>query len=239
MENAKTSWWEYAQSYDVMCEHNPYYQANLEHFSKWLSEIELKNSPRICEVGAGTGNFLKAAGKVYPHAEFFHWDWNSTMNAIAKEKYSDLRIEVEIQNSDIAKFPGDLPKQDVMLALNSLYTFPDVNKVLSEVFNLLNPGGYFYTIDIGRPLEVTSWLLELINYNRKKIGVRRTLKALYDGRHAISANRSINQDADSGSYWRHETEEFEGILKEFGFEVVSLERCYRDSSDRAICRKPN
>lgn len=238
MASPEVSWWQYARSYDVLCDHNPYYQQNLEQFSTWLSELELDANPDICEVGAGTGNFLNLAAELRPDASFYHWDWNSTMNAIARQKYDNSQIQVEIQNNNISEFPGDLPRQDVMLAFNALYTFPDGFRVLEEVFQLLKPGGWFYTVDIGRPLEVGNWLIDLVSHNIKSIGFSKTMSVLLKSRFAITANRQINDEGDSGQYWRHETSEFGDWLEDAGFEVVLLERCYRDSADRAICRKP-
>lgn len=238
MATREVSWWDYATAYDLLCDHNPHYQQNLNDFKVWLSSTNLDDGIRICEVGAGTGNFLRAAGSVYPNAEFYHWDWNSTMNAIALDKYNETKIAVEIHNSDISDFPGDLPQQDVMLALNSLYTFPDPVAILEKAYALLKPGGWLYTIDIGRPLKVGAWAGDLLRHNLRTIGVRQTAYRLYRMRHAILANQSIDNKLSNGSYWQHKTDEFGRLLESLGFKVTKLESCYRDCADRAICRKP-
>ena len=234
----QVSWWNYANAYDLLCKINPYYQDNIESFSRWLASLEFNEPINFCEVGAGTGNFIEAASSVLSDASFFHWDWNSTMNEIASHKYTNARIEVEIQNTDIRDFPGDLPRQDVLLAVNALYTFPNPHEVLRRAYDLLKPGGWFYTIDLGRPLNTRAWFTDLVCQNVKTIGVVETVKTTYKLRHAVTQNRKIDRSQSDGNYWHHEPEEFQHWLEEVGFQVLEADTCYRDVCDRAICQKP-
>lgn len=234
----RVSWWEYGQAYDLLCEANPHYADNLSRFSAWFEGLNLNASNSVCEIGAGTGNYLAEAMRLNPNPAFCHWDWNSVMNEQAEAKYRSLDVSPEIISADIQSFPGDLKNLDVAIAVNSLYTFPHPRLVIDSVFRSLKPGGAFFTIDLGRPLETFGWARDLIMYNIKHRGFAATMKLTYKLRSAIAQNRKIDESQETGTYWEHSTEQFGATLEAAGFEVERLEICYRDKCDLAIARKP-
>lgn len=234
----RVSWWEYGAAYDELCSINPHYEDNVSRFRQWCTGVELPANPVICDIGAGTGNYLLEAARAKPESQFYHWDWNSVMNDLAAAKYAEAGFEATFASQNISDFPGDIPPVDLAIAVNSLYTFPDSKAVISRIFDSIKPGGLLFTIDLGRELDTGSWARDLIAYNIKTRGFTETLKLTYRLRHAIKQNRKIDQSQDDGAYWAHTTTEFAATMERAGFVVERLETCYRDKCDLAVCRKP-
>jgi ubiquinone/menaquinone biosynthesis C-methylase UbiE len=236
--NNPVSWSDYAFAYDVMCEANPAYSANLSLFMSWLGGLKLPASPKICDVGAGTGNYVLNVAKQYPDAEIFHVERDPTMNRLASQKYRDNQIKnVSFVTADVNDHKWDDNSLDVILAVNALYTLPDPNFVIEKIFSALKPGGHFFTIDLGREMRVLDWSKYVVASIVQARGLVGTIKTFYRARHAVTQNRAIRQAQDHRVYWKHTPSEFRKKLNEAGFQVEDLGLCYRGYCDVAICKK--
>ena len=169
------SWWEYARSYDLLCETNYHYQDLLQKYESWLREEMssrglLDKPATICDIGAGTGNFLLRAAKIVPHARLIHWDWNSAMNDLARKKYNKAGIPVEIVGKRAAELNNVDFNCDVLLLVNALYSMPNRKQVLANCRRIVAPCGKIYIIDTGRPINPMAFGSDLFLYLTKQKG---------------------------------------------------------------------
>lgn len=232
------SWSDYAAAYDVMCDANPAYAENLGLFSSWLRELELPPSAKICDVGAGTGNYVLGIAKQLPEARIFHLERDPVMNRLASQKYSTNGVSnVSFVIADIHDHAFEENSFDVILIVNSLYSLANPWYVLQKLHAALKPGAHLFTIDLGRAMNVLDWSKYIAISNIKKHGVRRTIRSFYRARHAITQNRAIRNAQDRGQFWQHTPAEFRDLLEDSGFELISLQTCYRGYCDAAVCRK--
>jgi ubiquinone/menaquinone biosynthesis C-methylase UbiE len=232
------SWSDYAFAYDVMCEANPAYSENLSLFMSWLDSLNLPASAKICDVGAGTGNYVLKVAKQYPEAEIFHVERDPTMNRLASQKYRENQVSnVSFVIADLNDHKWEENSLDVILAVNALYTLPDPNYVIEKIFSALKPGGHFFTIDLGREMRVFDWSKYVVASIVQARGIVGTIKTFYRARHALTQNRAIRQAQDHHVYWKHTPSEFRKELHEVGFQVEDLGLCYRGYCDVAICKK--
>ena len=231
-------WNEYAEAYDIMCKANPAYEENLSLFRRWSHELSLPADPTICDVGAGTGNYLVEIAKLYPKAKLIHIDSDPMMNRTARQKYkSDGLSNVTFQTCAAVEAEVAPNSIDALICVNALYTFADPAGALSRFHSWLKPGGELFLIDLGRPMNVANWTKYIVGSNLRRQGVKQTVSAFLRGRKAIGQNRRIRQEQESGAYWLHTPHRFATALKQAGFTLRILQTCYRDVCDLAICSK--
>jgi ubiquinone/menaquinone biosynthesis C-methylase UbiE len=228
----------YATQFDEMCELVPAYQENIDLLLKVISDLDLPERPRICDLGAGTGNFVCAMAELLPNAHFTHLDSDMTMNAYAASKYQKHGIanweivESYIQTASFAENSFDL-----IVCVNALNTAPPQLPVLRMIRRWLNDDGTLFLIDFGRPQKTLDWTWYMFKHTYKTHGIGRVFKALWNNREAIRQNRRARQDQKAGRMWLHSTEEFGNIVAKAGYSVDELGTCYRNYSDLVIARK--
>lgn len=220
-----------------MCSANPYYEENLQTFSRWFASLDLATNSVVCEVGAGTGNFLLQAIKQKPELRYVHIDLNVEMNRIAEEKYASCGHQVEVLQSDATQLDREA-SFDVVIAVNTLYTMSDYSKALDAIFLALKPDGYFFCIDLGRELDTSSWVRELVKYNIRQRGGWNTAKLVYSLLEVINQNRKIDRAQASGAFRGHSSDSFREMFEAAGFHVIRQGVCYRDKCDLLIARRP-
>lgn len=234
----EVSWWDYAAAYDLLCHYNYHYQALLVAFREWLIENnpDLSAKLAVCELGAGTGNFLIEAISTMPALEITHWDWNSEMVLRASSKYAALGINPKIEQTNILELHKNEKKFDLIVAINALYSFPEPLDVIEKAANKLNPGGYLYIVDVGRPINTFAWTRDLFTHAMKKEGLFRSLGLLVRLRKAIIENRKIDKSADLGEYWRHELHDLVEGVEATGLNITIADTCYRGIADRVVAK---
>lgn len=232
-------WDRYAEAYDIMCAANPAYKSNLQIFSGWMKRIELPSRPVVCDLGAGTGNYLIAAHAARRDGSFIHVDRDPAMNLRARRKYQKAEMhDICFQAANADEYDRSEASVDVLVCVNALYTFKNPLAVISRARRWLKPGGRLFSIDLGRRMDVASWSKYIIASNVQSRGILETLVAFYDGRHAISQNRLIRHQQDNGRYWMHSTQEFEDLFRTAGYEVTSIGVCYRGYCDVITATTP-
>jgi len=233
------SWWDYATAYDLLCQYNYHYQALKTEFTSWLraefsaSEAQIS----ICELGAGTGNFLIEAKRTLENAAITHWDWNSEMVQRAKQKYNEHHIDARTIQSNISELKNHERRYDLIIAINALYSFPSPQEVIRNSAQLLNEGGYLYVVDVGRPINTMAWTKDLFVHVMQTEGLWKSVAALVKLRKAITQNRKIDKTADEGTYWRHDLRELSTTIESTGLTVITSNTCYRGIADRVIARR--
>ena len=109
---------------------------------------------------------------------------------------------------------------------------------MCQIFNRIQPGGDFFVIDIGRPINVKDWRNFIFGDLIAKVGILKACEILIDGLPVAKANHHIRKNQENGRYWIHSHVEFLQMLENTGFKVVASDKCYRDYSDWAHVKRP-
>ena len=239
VEPDEMDWDAYADHYDLMCELNPSYQENLSTLADFVQRWDLASNSSVCDLGAGTGNYIKLLSGMLPDASFTHVDFDKKMNDVARRKYKvdgveDVRIIREYAQRIV--FPEN--RFDLILCINALYAIPPQERILKQIYRWLKPGGRFFVIDFGRKQRVLDWTFYLFRESLKNRRVGTYVKALVEGREVIRQNHRSTKGQITGRYWTHSTADFGDTLRRCGFDVEDLYPCYRGYSDLAVCLKP-
>jgi ubiquinone/menaquinone biosynthesis C-methylase UbiE len=234
--NDEMDWDAYAKHYDEMCDLNPAYRQNIELLLDRLSTWSLPDNPSICDVGAGTGNYIAALSNALPSASFTHVDFDARMIETAKAKYARLGVEgvscVQARAQEI-EFPA--ASFDLIISINALYAISPQRDLLVKMKNWLRPGGKLFLIDFGRQQNTTDWALYVLRECAKAGKLTRYFRALIEAREVLKQNRQTTKGQGSGRYWLHTTQEFNDVLIDCGFAVREVFSCYRGYCDCAIC----
>lgn len=239
-QSDEMDWDAYAEHYDVMCELNPSYHENLQQLASHLPEWDLAADAKVCDLGAGTGNYVHVLSRLMPRASFVHVDFDRRMNELADQKYRKNEISsVEILQEHVQNVTLAPNSFDLIICVNALYAIHPQRAVLHRVHQWLKPNGIFFVIDFGRKQRTLDWAIYLFRESMKRHRVGTYMKALLESREIIKQNRRSTRGQTSGRYWTHSTAEFGKVLTECGFSVDKLTPCYRGYADLAICRKQN
>jgi len=231
-------WDEYAEAYDVMCSANPAYAENLDIFNTWISRLGLPRDAKVCDVGAGTGNYVLEVATRFPESNVIHLDSDPMMNKAASRKYrarGATNVAFATSDARSATFPAAC--FDLIVCVNALYTFDSAERALERFHVWLKPTGYLFLIDLGRPMDVTDWSRYIVASSVKRVGFVETARAFLKGRKAIGQNRLIRREQQHGHYWLHTSDQFAMALQRSGFDIAHAGTCYRDVCDLAVCKK--
>ncbi|MEQ8485711.1 MAG: methyltransferase domain-containing protein [Pseudomonadales bacterium] len=231
-------WDAYARSYDEMCALNPAYQQNIEMLIRRLPQWNLPDDARVCDLGAGTGNYILQLSEHLPNASFWHVDADARMIDIANGKYHAAglsRVTTLHRTAEETTFPEQ--SFDLIICINALYAFPDRGGVLRHAHGWLRNNGRLFIIDFGRRQSTLDWTFYLFRESIKANRVGRYARALIEAREVIKQNIKTSKGQESGRYWLHSTEAFKQSLSEAGFNVLEASRCYRNYADMAVCVK--
>lgn len=232
-------WDAYATQYDLMAKFNPSYHENIRILRGGLDEWRVPDDAEICDLGAGTGNYISALFRARPDASYTHVDFDAIMNDIARTKYKELGIErVSIAEAYVqrAEFPEE--SFDLVICVNALYAMSPQEPILQKIRSWLKPGGVFFVIDFGRRFRMIDWGWYYIRSLIKNHGVVECAKFLLSCAEIYRQNSRGSKNQQDGAYWLHSTTEFGEALTKAGFTVEDLRPCYRDYCDLAVCRKP-
>jgi len=239
IQSDEMDWDAYAEHYDEMCALNPAYKANIDLLLARMANWHLPANPKICDLGAGTGNYILNMAAEYAGAQFWHVDIDRRMIEMAEQKYVEQGISnVTIVQSDVHDVRFDDESFDVVLCINSLYAFDARELMLKRIRRWLRPNGRLFLIDFGRKQKTLDWTLYIFKESMKSHQLGRYTKALIEARELLKQNRKTTKGQESGRYWLHTTEQFGASLREAGYRVEELSRCYRNYCDLAVCRIP-
>jgi ubiquinone/menaquinone biosynthesis C-methylase UbiE len=238
VDKDEMDWDAYAEHYDVMCELNPSYQENILALTEFLSRWNLPSDANICDLGAGTGNYISRISRLLPSAKFTHIDFDKKMNEFAAQKYAAANVNsVQIVCEYAQRAQMETSSLDLVICINALYAITPQEMVLKKVRSWLKDDGRFFIIDFGRKQRTMDWAFYLFREALKHQRTGTYVKALIDSREVIKQNRRSTRGQSSGRYWTHSTSEFGDTLIECGFEIEELFSCYRGYADLAVCKK--
>ena len=231
------SYSDYASHYDQMCALLPVYQDNIDFLLGILPQLELPQHPRICDLGAGTGNYVAALAKKLPDASFVHVDMNASMNAHARQKYEENDVSsVRIVEEYIERVDFPEAEFDLVICINALNTASPQLPVLQKVKRWLKPDAKLFLIDFGRKQRVLDWGWYIFRTAVKSGGLGNYVKALTNNREAIRQNRLAAKDQSRGVMWTHTLSEFQDLVSQAGFDIDIATTCYRGYCDMIVGR---
>ena len=238
VEPDEMDWQAYAMHYDEMCELNPAYQQNINVLMGYIRSWSLPSQPEICDLGAGTGNYIKEISHLLPNSNFSHVDFDTKMNELAHQKYERANVKsVRIINEYVQRVVFEPKQFDLIICVNALYAISPQKQVLNNIRSWLKDDGRFFVIDFGRKQKTLDWTMYLFRESIRNHRVGRYARALIEAREVIKQNRRSSKGQKSGRYWTHTTSEFANTLVDCGFSVEEVFPCYRGYADLAICRK--
>ena len=233
-------WSLYAEHYDAMCEANPSYQEMLTLVEDSVQNLDLPDSPRILDVGAGTGNLLLRLLNRLPKAHFVHLDQDPVMVRRASEKFQRAGFgSVSVVATDFLDYKVADNSFDLIVSTNAIYAMHPHRQVLRKIFSILKPEARFVVVDFGRKQNTTDWALYLAASNLRRQGFQKTLKVFLENWEVARQNRKTTEGQEGGEYWLHSDTEFLEALSEAGFLIEESHPCYRNYSDFAVCQKPD
>lgn len=238
-ETAPMSFDRYAPKYDRMATLNPAYQENIKSFRDFLSYAHLPEQSRVCDIGAGTGNYILAMSEIAPGSSFTHIDCDSKMNSIAQSKYENAGLQnVEIVEDYFQRVEIAAESYDLVVCVNALFAIQPYQVVLKKIEHILKPGGAFFLIDFGRKQDVVDWGWYLFESIAKRFGYLKASREVLKFMNVTRENMNTTKGQESGAYWLHSTDEFMQALESSGLTVQKAEPCYRGYADLAYGVKP-
>jgi ubiquinone/menaquinone biosynthesis C-methylase UbiE len=229
-------WSEYAVQYDLMAEMIPAYQENIARLRALITERGLSGNIRVCDLGAGTGNYIAGIADLLPDADYTHLDQDPEMSAIARRKYDRCGIRVTMVQDFMQRASFASGSFDLIVCVNALYAAAPQELVLRRVKRWLKPDGLFFVIDYGRQARIFDWGWYILKSSIRRRALGKLVTFALNSRHVISSTRRGSSYQSQGGYWLHSTQEFGDKLSEAGFIVEKLEPCYRGYADLAVCR---
>lgn len=232
---SEMDWAKYAEHYDEMCELNPAYQQNIDLMRNLLRTCGVRDVNKVCDVGAGTGNFLLALLDLFPKAEFTHLDGNSAMSSIAERKIEQRRgANVSFIRASVEEYAFPHETFDLVVCTNTLYATNSPPDTLAKILQSMRSGGIFFVIDFGKVQNTMDWTLYILRQSVLQGRFLRYLRALVVSREVIKQNRATTAGQKSGRYWTHSEEMFSGYISRSGFRVLFSGQCYRGYCNYAL-----
>ena len=227
----------YAPQFDDMVSLLPAYAENIQLLLNWIPQLELPPKPRVCDVGAGTGNFIIALDRIIESGGYTHLDANPLMVEAARQKYRKEGVtNVNFIEEYVQRVELEAHQFDLIICVNTLNTAPPQDLTLTRIRNWLKPGAPLFLINFSRETNVIDWGWYLMKNTIKNFGVARYIKALANNRQALIQNLRGKSAQRSGNMATHTTEDFVALVKSTGFKIEHFQTCYRGYCDLVIAR---
>jgi SAM-dependent methyltransferase len=123
---------------------------NRHVWQRLQTEVARRGQPlRVLEVGAGVGTMVERLANwgLLSGGEYTAVDANPTCTNIARQRLGTRHANIDLiwQTADLFDFAAQSqPQQWVLLIAHALLDLLDLTQALPVLFNLLQPGGFFY-----------------------------------------------------------------------------------------------
>ena len=231
-------WQLYAEKYDMLLSYNPFYQDLRNDILSQAYEWEIAEGDLIADVGAGTGNYSISLAKRFPRAQIIHIDNNVGMNERARGKKAEAGLSnIDILDQGIEEVRVQSNSFRALVSVHALYTFPDPELALANMYDWLEPGGMGILVDPGRIVNVINWQLAIGWHLVSNYGLKRTLQIFKEAKPVSEQNRIIREMQKRGELWTHSHDEFCEAVSSAGFQIVESRTCFRGLSDMVVVSK--
>lgn len=131
----------------------------------------------LLDIGVGTGTFLALAAAALPHSHIIGIDPDRGALAIAKQKLSRVRPDIDLYEAIAEQLPIADKSVDVVVSTLVFHHLSRSAKAqaIREVYRVIRPGGQFLLVDFGKPVSMLSRILLFIG-------------SFIDGRDNVQAN---------------------------------------------------
>jgi SAM-dependent methyltransferase len=105
---------------------------------------------RVLDLGTGDGRMIAVLRESRPHVAAVGLDLSPQLLEAARERFQ-VGEDVRIEEQDLMQpLPDDLGQFDLVISALTIHHLPDPRKreLFAEVFELLQPGGSFYDLDV-------------------------------------------------------------------------------------------
>lgn len=238
LQKELVQWQEYAKHYDEYVVPLTCYQDNISQLKKFIRLYQLEDIETVCDLGAGTGIYISAMNKVIRNCHFTHVDSDRAMIEYAESRYVKEGVSASVEHVGIENLELIPNSLDLITAINVIYSLPEPQERLKQVYSYVKPGGYFFTIDFGRKQKPIDWTVYFFKEMLKREGLRQTIKSIPSAVSLFKRQAEAAEAQAHGEYWLHSTDSFAQALSDVGFKVHEHRSCYRGYADLAICQKP-
>jgi ubiquinone/menaquinone biosynthesis C-methylase UbiE len=105
----------------------------------------LPETPRILDVGCGTGEIVLRLASLFPRASIVGVDIIESHLALARSRCAQLE-RVQFQTADAFDLPFDDASFDLVVCRHVLQSIPTPERVLAQLVRVLRPGGVLHLI---------------------------------------------------------------------------------------------
>lgn len=142
-----------------------------------------KESPKVLDIGAGTGLFSSIVLEKYPNARITLIDLSDKMLKVAKKRFSD-HSDFKYIVADYTKYEFD-DKFDIIISALSIHhlSADDKETLYKKAYNMLSDGGVFINADqvLSPSPEIEKLHSELWKHEVEKSGLSRdAIKQVYE-----------------------------------------------------------
>ncbi len=111
-------------------------------------QLDLSSSPRVLDLGAGTGLATEALLERFPTAKIVALDFSSDMLRIYHEKFPSTKLVVGDFNNPKALQKLKLGKFELIISTGAVSEYGDYGKVMPFIHNSLKKNGVFLAIGV-------------------------------------------------------------------------------------------
>lgn len=167
--------------------------AHYKSFRAILEKLQLDQTDRYVEIGCGGGVLLEQALETACSGAAI--DHSSDMIEITRERLKDVPPErFQLVEGDAAQLPWADESFSAAACANMFFFVEEPRQVLNEIFRVLQPGGRFAMVTMGRRLlgRITfGWLYSLKTYSDAEMTAM--LKAAGFQQISVKTGRGLGQ----------------------------------------------
>ena len=197
-KNQVVDWSVYAKDFDLVFSLHPKYQEIYHHCIETVKQWDINSGDVIADFGGGTGNFSIGASAL-PDIQVYYIDINESMMEIAKQKAIKKGLSnLKFLKLDLESDNFELPPLSGAVVVNSLYTCRDPEKIIEKISSSSKKGGYIYSSDLGRRINMLYFIRKFIWHSLRSNGLLKTVFLLYKTIRVRREASNISKAQDAG-----------------------------------------
>lgn len=129
-----------------------------------INQANIQSGQFVLDVGCGTVTHTIRVKQAQPEAIVHGLDIDPNVLEIAQQKIEQNKIELFLKQGSATALSYPDQSFDHVISSLLLHHLTDLDKqrMLSEGFRVLKPGGRLHLIDFGQPQDIPMWMISLI-----------------------------------------------------------------------------